>query len=300
MGIDLKQPKGSFSIELEAKSTKENTLRARWKTAQQPMYSGQNESKSVQIAKSTEWKTYRLDFVSVQDLTGISLLLGDGVSLRSAKFYHNELPQKLSFENSLATFSQGGYPVASAVDGKVAPSGNGWAISPQMGNVHFASFQVKQKLSFKGPLQLTFTLKQEFQSGQHSLGRFRLAVTNVPAPISYGLPKEVKAIFAIAKDKRTAEQKTKLSNAFKKSNPERVLLTKSLNEANKPLPKDPNLVKLQKSLAEAKIPVVLPPEIARLRRALGLSKNHLTNKRLVGAQDLTWALINTPAFLFNR
>ena len=300
MEIDLKQPKGSFSIELEAKSTKENTLRARWKTAQQPMYSGQNESKSVQIAKSTEWKTYRLDFVSVKDLTGISLLLGDGVSLRSAKFYHNELPQKLSFENSLATFSQGGYPVASAVDGKVAPSGNGWAISPQMGNVHFASFQVKQKLSFKGPLQLTFTLKQEFQSGQHSLGRFRLAVTDVPAPISYGLPKEVKAIFAIAKDKRTAEQKTKLSDAFKKSNPERVLLTHSLNKANKPLPKDPKLVKLQKSLADAKIPVVLPPEIARLRRALGLSKNHLTNKRLVGAQDLSWALINTPAFLFNR
>ena len=59
-------------------------------------------------------------------------------------------------------------------------------------------------------------------------------------------------------------------------------------------------MKLQKSLADAKIPVVLPPEIARLRRALGLSKNHLTNKRLVGAQDLTWALINTPAFLFNR
>ena len=182
----------------------------------------------------------------------------------------------------------------------MAPSRNGWAISPQMGNVHYASFQVKEKVSFKGPVHLTFTLKQHFQSGQHSLGRFRLAVTNVPPPVSYGLPEEVKDIFAIAKNKRSSDQHKTLSDAFKKSNSERVLLAKLLKESSKPLPKDAQLVKLERILTEAKKPIPLPPEVARLRRAVSLSKGHLQNKRLIGVQDLTWALINTPAFLFNR
>ena len=63
---------------------------------------------------------------------------------------------------------------------------------------------------------------------------------------------------------------------------------------------DPQMKKLQAELAEAEKPLALPPEVVRLRRALGLSKKHLANKRIIAAQDLTWALINTPAFLFNR
>ena len=31
-----------------------------------------------------------------------------------------------------------------------------------------------------------------------------------------------------------------------------------------------------------------------------LSAKLIENKRLTGVQDLSWALINTPSFLFNR
>jgi hypothetical protein len=48
------------------------------------------------------------------------------------------------------------------------------------------------------------------------------------------------------------------------------------------------------------LPLPLPPEVARLRRARDLSAKQLANKRVIGAQDLAWALINTPSFLFNR
>lgn len=299
LAIDLSCEKGSFAVELMAKSTKASDAQVGWKT-EAGTYSSKNISSGLKILKSSDWKSYLLNFVSLKDLKGIQLLLDDGVAIRSIKFYRNEVPHKLSFDNALATFSQGGYPVASAVDGKVASNRNGWAISPQMGKVHFASFQVKEKVSFKGPVQLTFTLKQQFQSGQHSLGRFRLAVTNVPPPISYGLPKNVKDIFAVARNKRSSDQFKILTDAFKNSNSERALLTKLLAEASKPLPKDPQLAKLEGVLAEAKKPLPLPPEVARLRRALSLSKGHLQNKRLIAVQDLTWALINTPAFLFNR
>ncbi|MDG1325113.1 MAG: DUF1553 domain-containing protein [Opitutales bacterium] len=299
LAIDLSYKKGSFAIEFMAKAKKSAVAKVGWKT-EPGSYSPKNISSGLKILKSSNWKSYRLNFVSLQDLKGIQLLLDNGVAIRSLKLYRNEAPHKLSFENSLATFSQGGYPVVSAVDGKVAPSRNGWAISPQMGKVHFASFQVKGKVIFKGPVDLTLTLKQQFQSGQHSLGRFRLAVTNVPPPVSFGLPENVKGIFAVARNKRSSEQLKTLSDAFKKSNPERALLTKQLAEVSKPHPKDPQLVKLEGVLTEAKKPIPLPPEVARLRRAVSLSNGHLQNKRLIAVQDLTWALINTPAFLFNR
>ncbi|MEC7543822.1 MAG: hypothetical protein VX479_09220, partial [Verrucomicrobiota bacterium] len=77
-------------------------------------------------------------------------------------------------------------------------------------------------------------------------------------------------------------------------------LEKKLAEARKPLPVDPQMRKLEVVLEEAKKPLSLPSEVVRLRRALGLSKEHIANKRIIAAQDLTWALINTPAFLFNR
>ena len=127
-----------------------------------------------------------------------------------------------------------------------------------------------------------------------------MAVTELAKPISYGLPEEVVQIFGVAPDKRSPEQNKIISDAFKKSDPERVALNNAVTEASKPLPKDPNLTELETTLSNAEKPLPLPPEIVRLRRALSLSEKQLSNKRVIGAQDLAWALINTPAFLFNR
>jgi hypothetical protein len=44
----------------------------------------------------------------------------------------------------------------------------------------------------------------------------------------------------------------------------------------------------------------LDPKLVQLRKDAAQSKTQLANLRLTGVQDLTWALINTPAFLFNR
>ena len=140
---------------------------------------------------------------------------------------------------------------------------------PSHGKTHFASFQVKSPVSYFRPTGLQITLKQEFQSGQHSLGRFSVAVTDVPRPVSYGLPSEVKKIFAVEKTKRTPEQKKKLIEEYKKVRPERVKLAKTLNEASKPLPVDPKLSGLENALKTAELPIPLPPEVARLRRARG-------------------------------
>ena len=51
---------------------------------------------------------------------------------------------------------------------------------------------------------------------------------------------------------------------------------------------------------EAKTPIKVEPALARLRGEVKVSGQQLKNKRLTAVQDVAWALINNPAFLFNH
>ena len=77
-------------------------------------------------------------------------------------------------------------------------------------------------------------------------------------------------------------------------------LKTTLANAKKPRPIDPKMKALQDARARAEKPLPVDPQLTVLKRAVTLSTKQLTNKRLYGAQDITWALINTPAFLFNH
>ncbi|SVD18891.1 uncharacterized protein METZ01_LOCUS371745, partial [marine metagenome] len=228
---DAKVGKGAVAVEVVAKTQATCKSKVFWKTKSKNNFEAKRSSPEVVITKSAEWKTYRFDFVAAEDVTGLRFRPGGEMVVKSIKVHRNEAPVKLTLQKALATFSQGGYPVATAIDGKVAPNNNGWAIAPQMGKTHYASFETKQNLSFKGGAELTFTLKQQFQSGKHSLGRFRLAVTDAPRPLNFGTPSAAKAIFAIAADKRNEAQKKQLVDFFKKGNSARANLEKVLAEA---------------------------------------------------------------------
>ena len=71
-------------------------------------------------------------------------------------------------------------------------------------------------------------------------------------------------------------------------------------KASEPLPVDPKSTELQQALAKAEEPIRLDPRLVQLREDAVASAKQMENKRLVVVQDLAWALINSPGFLFNH
>lgn len=138
--------------------------------------------------------------------------------------------------------------------------GSGWAVAPQFGKDHQAIFEIKDPPQFAGGTTLVVTLDHQHDD-THTIGKFRLAITGNERPLHEPkLPDDIVAILALEPDQRDAAQATALRDHHRSSDPEWVRLTAAVKAASE----------------------------------------QLKNVRLTGAQDLAWALINSPAFLFNR
>jgi hypothetical protein len=137
----------------------------------------------------------------------------------------------------------------------------GWAIHPQMGKNHVLVAETNETIANEDGWLLGFTLVQNYVDGKHALGKFRLSVTSSRRPLRLeGLPENIAAIVATPASDRSEEQRTTLAGYFRS----------------------------------------LDGELPRLAKAVADAESQSKNRRLVGAQDLAWALINSPAFLFNR
>jgi len=136
----------------------------------------------------------------------------------------------------------------------------GWAISPQFGKAHSAYFELKTPLAAPKGATFTFTLLQRFAGKDHNIGRFRLSVTTNKTPLSLKGPPA--AIASI------------LATEPAQRTPQQKAELRNFYHAM-----DPELPRLRQLVAEHPMPV---------------------DKRLPGAQDLAWALINSKAFQFNH
>jgi hypothetical protein len=163
----------------------------------------------------------------------------------------------LKFGRTSADFSQENLPVASAVDGKLNTH---WAIHPQVGKDHYGIFEIADDLNFAGGTLLTLTLDHQLDE-QHTIGKFRVAVTSAKRPLNLETPPQnIAAILAVAPAARSDAQKAEIMNHYR----------------------------------------LLDADWVRLSRSVQAIAELAKNERLAGAQDLAWALINSPAFLFNR
>jgi len=137
---------------------------------------------------------------------------------------------------------------------------SGWAVSTQPGKTHVAIFETGEDLGTAGGTVLSLVLDQPYGQ-QHTIGRVRLSATTAKRPVMLDtLPVQVAEILAVAPTARSADQQTALTTFYHTQDAEWTRLSATV-------------------------------EAARQVHA---------QYRLQGAQDVAWALINSPAFLFNR
>lgn len=206
---------------------------------------------------------------------------------------------KIALQNPLADFTQAGFDIKQVVDGN--PNGNGgWAASPVLSVPHWATFETGLPVGFDGGTTLTFTLHNQFNQGEYAIGRFRISVATAPKPVGLGLSDDLQEIVAIDPAQRTPEQAAYLAKYFRAMDEPLRQRYAAIAVSKQPLPIDARLKELQEQLTLANRPVPEDARLAQLVHDATMSEKQLANKRLTAAQDLAWALINSPAFLFNH
>ena len=142
-------------------------------------------------------------------------------------------------------------------------------------------------------------MDQQYLTGKHTLGRFRFSVTDQDE-VFYGIPPELVEVVETPADKRTSEQAEQLKEFHKKDSKKRKELVTALNQVKVPRQVDKELKQLRYRVLVLGQPLPEDPQLLDLKRAIKLSTRQLENRRLTVAQDIAWALINNPAFLFNH
>jgi len=137
---------------------------------------------------------------------------------------------------------------------------SGWAVAPQFGKAHVAVFELKEPLGFDEGTTLTFTLDQQFPGKDHNIGKFRLSVTTAAGPIQLQGP------------------------------PENVAKVVAVEPGKRTKEQQAELANYFRSQ---------DAELARLKAEVA-AFGQPGDPRVLGAQDLMWALLNTNEFMFNH
>lgn len=206
--------------------------------------------------------------------------------------------KELSFVKGMADFAQGGFSAGALFD-KSFENVNGWAVHPSSGVTHWVTFESAEPFGFEGGTELHVTMAQRYGQ-KHNLGRFRLSVAVGQKDVGLTLPEDLATIVATPAPQRDQRQKDVIAQYFRQIDPEGQKLQADLAEARKPVPPDAELESLKAKLEAARAAVPDDVKLVQLREDARQSAAQHGNKRLTVAQDLTWALINSPAFLFNH
>lgn len=203
-------------------------------------------------------------------------------------------------DDAIADFSQQNFEVKKAIDGKRGDGNNGWAVSNQFGVAHFAAFKFGKPLNADGAgVRLRIEMNQP-RPGGFTISRIRVWVTNSATPLFIGLPATVAEAIKKPASARSPEEQSAITAYWNDQDPELRKLRLAFGKLQLPLPIDPGIIQRREAIAKAELPIRLDPKLVQLRADAEQSKSQIANKRLTGAQDLVWALVNTPAFLFNR
>ena len=119
---------------------------------------------------------------------------------------------QLNLLNADSDFSQKNWDVSGAIDGN---GKTGWAISPQFGKPHFATFQLERAIENRDGSSFVFRLEQNFGKGR-VIGNLRLSAISDPSGVG-SLPRGILAVLKKPTGKRKAKDVEKLKAHFLES-----------------------------------------------------------------------------------
>lgn len=279
------------------------------------------EDRSILASGNADKGYYELTFeTSLAQITGLRLEALTDTALKSngpgladnGNFVVTELqvsvadaeapdqPTAVKLARAVADFSQSGFAPQQAINGNAGDQ-RGWAVSGSTGQPHWMVIQAAEPIPAGPGKRITIRIHQVHNAANHRLGRFRIsATTDTADELPLGLAEPLAAILSTPPAARSEDDTSFLHRYVDSVDGEIREANEALADARAPLPKMPEIEAIETRIERLKIVTPLDPALARLREDLQQSKQQLNNERLTAAEDLTWALINSPAFLFNR
>ncbi|MEM7456723.1 MAG: DUF1549 domain-containing protein [Planctomycetota bacterium] len=219
----------------------------------------------------------------------------------SIEVAHPDRPDQwrpVEVDSAIAYFEQDNFAIEQTFDGKPGNK-KGWATSPRFGQVNWATYQLKLPVGFADGTLFRFKMHQSWDEN-HQIGRFRISLTNYSGQTGLSLPEEVITSLNSPAEGRSDELNELIAASFEKSDPRLKQLEDAVAQASMPLDIAPEIVAAREKLERVSRPVPPDSRLTTLVSDVQMSERQLGNQRLTAAQDLTWALINSPSFLFNR
>ncbi len=246
---------------------------------------------------------FRLEALPVEGLTGGGPGLPNNGNFVVTEFQITaapiDAPEKavpVKLKKAEANFSQSNFAPGQMINGKTNDQG-GWAVSPHGGIVHWATFQTDQPLDFEKGVVLTFTLHQNHNAADHRLARFRISATTHVGDLPLSIPE---AFASVQSNDADFQADPLLMAYFQKMDEALLQKQEALTVAKRPVPENEGVTSLKRQIQALEVETTDDSRLVQLRKDLQQSEQQQQQLRLTAAEDLTWALINSPAFLFNH
>lgn len=207
--------------------------------------------------------------------------------------------RKLKIAKAQTDFDQSGFSAAGMIDDKLNDQG-GWAVFGATGAEHWAVFSLASPVEFQPGEVLQWKIHQFHEAKDHRLGRFRLSASWHDGELPLGLPESLASIATLAGPAKNPASLADGIGYLKITSGEIRGLRDQLNRENQPLPEDPQVTVLKKRIERLSVALPDDARLIRMRADVAESEQQLKLSRLTAAEDITWALINSPAFLFNH
>ena len=273
---------------------------------------GSGGERALDYLITAETKLTNITGLMIEAVPDLSFNGGPGLS-KDGNFVITELQARwksksegaeekgIAFADAKATFTQKDFDVKRTFDGNLDGGNRGWA-------VHGTNHQLPQRAVYKfkegmtgdGDKGAILTVGVLCRFKSHPIGRYRIYVTSDADPLHFGIPGHVAEALGKEPGQRSAEQ-TKALLSWVGENDADYQNRRWVAKGPFPgIPPDKKMEELQKALKYAEIPIEVDQRLIRYRKDVEMSAGQAKDLRMTAAQDLTWALINNPAFLFNH